>query len=430
MVERVTLAQARRIALAAQGLHRGSAAGAVRRPPGLRQLTATAQRLGVIQIDSVNVLARAHLMPLYSRLGPYDINMFDRMNSQHPRRLVETWAHEASLVPVETWPLLAFRRQRSRDHWVHIAGAGGNDNAVIEAVLELLKERGPLTASQVQKELSHQLPAHRTALGDGWGWRWSSAKGALEILFYEGEVTSAGRNPQFERIYDLTNRVLPPEILSNTPQIPDAIKTLVEISAKAHGIATERDLFDYFRLKNKYARAYVKPAIAALVEEGVLTPTEVTGLPPGSRPEQWYLHRDAVLPRRAARQTLLSPFDPLVFERTRLQTLFGVDYRIEIYTPKEKRQYGYYVLPFLDGERISARVDLKADRAHKTLLVQAAHAEPFIPDTEYAAIAERLLIELQQLAAWLGLEQIEIKPQGSLAGALQRSSAAVVSRWE
>ena len=411
--ERLSLSQARRVALAAQGLHRP-------RPevvPGLRQVTAAVRRLGVLQIDSVNVVARAHLVPLFSRLGPYDVALLDRLHARSPRRLVEAWAHEASFVPVETWPLLDWRRRGYRDHaWGSIVAVPERHPVELALVREIVAARGPVTAAQVHTELEALAATPGRRSQENWGWNWTAAKHVLEFLFFTGEVVAAGRTPQFERRYDLAERALPREVV-DAPPVTDAeaIRGLVEISARAHGVATPRDLRDYFRLWRGITKALLPVAIAELVEDGTLVPVEIEGLR-----GPWYRHREAVLPRRAAGTALLSPFDPLVFERSRLEELFGTTYRIEIYVPAAKRQYGYYVLPFLEDERITARVDLKADRQAGVLRVQAAHAEPWSTPTT----AERLAGELRTMAAWLGLSDVVVAPRGDLA----RPLAAAVGR--
>lgn len=402
-MESMSLSQARRVAVAAQGLHRA------RRPAGaptMRQVQGVIDRLGLLQIDSVNVLARAHLLPVFSRIGPYDTALLDRAAGRAPRRLVETWAHVASFVPPETWPLLEWRRRAYRtEAWGVIAGVPLDHSAEVEEVRRLVADHGPISAAQIHDRLveaGRGRPRSRVE----WGWNWTVAKRVLEFLFFTGEVTSARRNAAFERLYDLPERVLPAHVLAAAP-VPDdvALRALVETGARAHGVGTARCFKDYFRLRGKAADR----AVAELAEDGVLVPVTVRGWA-----ERTYLHRDAVLPRRADGQALLAPFDPLVFERTRLERLFGTVYRIEIYVPEPRRVHGYYVLPFLEDERVTARVDLKADRQAGVLRVQAAHAEPWAT----AGTPARLAAELWSMAGWLGLSGVVVAPRGDLAGAL------------
>ncbi|NMR20804.1 winged helix-turn-helix domain-containing protein [Cellulomonas fimi] len=390
-VDVLTLQQARRVALAAQGLDRPRPA------PGatvtLRHLQQVVDRIGLLQIDSVNVLARAHLMPLFSRLGPYDPTVLDRAAGTAPRRLVEYWAHMASYVPPETYRLLEWRQRRYRtEAWGSLSGAELAHSTVIAEIRELIARQGPMTASQVHLHHEADHPRTRTE----WGWNWTVAKRALEFLFFTGEVTSARRNAAFERCYDLTERVLPPVVLAAPPVADDdAIRALVEISARAHGLGSLRCLADYFRLRPEPTRK----AVAELVEDGVLLPVQVRGWD-----RSVFLHRDARRPRRVHARALLSPFDPVVFERRRLEELFGMRYRIEIYVPAPKRVHGYYVLPFLLGDRFAARVDLKADRARGVLRVLAAFREQGAPPETAAELAA----ELEALAGWLGLDGVEV----------------------
>lgn len=402
----MTLGAARRTALAAQGLAGGRPDG----PVTAARFRATVARLGLLQIDSVNVLARAHLLPVYSRLGPYDTTLLDKAAGRAPRRLVEYWAHEASYIPPSTFRLLEWRRRRYRDQaWGSISATEASHSAEVQAIREIVTAHGPLTATEVERYLG-------SASGrpdDGWGWRWSIAKRALELLFFTGEITSAGRTASFERRYDLVERVLPAEVLAlPAPSDAECVRGLVEIGARAHGVGTLRCFSDYFRLKGPAPRA----ALAELLEDGVLEPVVVDGWDRAT-----FRHRDASTPRRATAQTLLSPFDPLVFERRRLAELFGTHYRIEIYVPAPRRVHGYYVLPFLEGESITARVDLKADRRAGTLRVLSAHRDPESTDQTPAALAT----ELGVLAGWLGLENVEVERTGDLARDL---SAALDSR--
>ena len=380
-MERISLPQARRIALAAQGFggHRPAQIGTL-------QLRRLLDRIHLHQIDSVNVMSRAHYLPAFSRLGSYHRADLDRMawGSRRERRLFEYWGHEASLLPIEFQPLLRWRMaqaERGDAAWTGMRTFATERRADAMAILERIRCDGPLSASDFD---SHKGQS-------GW-WEWSDVKRALEWLFWAGHITTATRRNNFERVYDLTERVLPAAILARpTPRETEAHQILIDRAARAHGIATERELRDYFRQSPEQART----AIQSLAEEGVLIPVTV----PGWR-HAW-LHRDARRPRRIEAQALLVPFDPLIWERGRTERLFGFHYRIEIYVPAEKRLHGYYVLPFLFDGQLVGRVDLKADRKRGQLLVQSATFEPHEPpDSRHA-----LEIELARMAAWLGLEQ-------------------------
>jgi uncharacterized protein YcaQ len=397
VTERISAGAARRIALAAQGLIKPRSEGPIER----RQLMKLLGRLHLHQIDSVNVLARAHYLPAFSRLGPYSRVVLDGLAWSRPRKLFEYWAHEASLLPLDLHPLVRWRMaraERGEAGWKSLRAFRTERKAEADAALARIVAEGPLAASDFE------------AKGAGGWWGWSSAKAALEWLFLTGRITTAMRRNSFERVYDLTERVIPARILDlPTPSEPDAHRALLELAARAHGLGTARDLRDYFRL----SPADAAPRIAELVEEGLLLPVQV---------EDWretaYLHRDAKRPRRAEGRALLVPFDPLIWERARTERLFGLRYRIEIYTPAERRVHGYYVLPFLLRDRIVARVDLKADRQSGALLVQAAHAEPDPPPDTAAELAA----ELRLMASWLGLERVEVKPLGNFAPSLARES--------
>ena len=413
-IESLTLSQARRVALRAQGLDRSRRTPVG--PANLRHLMSVVDRTGLLQIDSVNVLVRAHLMPTFSRLGPYDVALLDRAAGRRPRRLVEAWAHEASLVPPATWRMLGWQRRSWRDRWWGAQDGFVHTHAAeLDVVRAMVRDRGPVTARQVHEQFAASHPRS----GSGW-WDWTVAKESLERLFFIGEVAVAGRTTAFERRYDLPERVLPAEVLAaSEPVEADAVRTLVEIGARAHGVATLRCLADYFRMTTQRAAA----AVDDLVEDGVLSPVRVLGW---NRPA--FRHRDASVPRRATGSALLSPFDPLVFERRRLEELFGTRYRIEIYTPAHRRVHGYYVLPFLMGERIAARVDLKADRGAGVLLVQAAHHEAHedARASRPAEVAAALADELWLLADWLALADVTVPPSahGDLVTAVRGELAA------
>jgi uncharacterized protein len=402
-VESFSAAQARRIALAAQGLAKARPAAVADGPlpasPNGRALLRAVDRLGLLQIDSVNVLVRAHYMPLFSRLGPYAATLLDEA-AYRRRHLFEYWGHEASLLPMRLQPLLRWRMARA-EQGVGIYGGlarfGRERRPYIDAILAELADRGPLSAGELSEG----------GRGKGSWWGWSDGKRALEWLFWAGLVTVCSRRG-FERVYDLPERVLPAAVLAApTPPVEDAQRALLRIAAEAMGIATERDLRDYFRMDVADARA----RIAELVENGDLLPVTVRDW---DRPA--YLAPSARLPRRVHAQALLSPFDPLVWERSRAERLFGFRYRIEIYTPAHKREHGYYVLPFLLGERMAARVDLKADRQKRQLCVLAAHAEPGVDIGETAAA---LAETLGCMTGWLGLDGISVADRGDLAAALR-----------
>jgi uncharacterized protein YcaQ len=322
---------------------------------------------------------------------------------------VEYWAHVAAFMPVELWPAMRHRMRRYREQG-HAWTGLPERRELVGGLLAELRERGASTARELDRDL-----AGRPRVRQNWGWNWSETKQALEYLFLAGEVAVAGRNQQFERLYDLPERVLPPAVLeAPTPSPEEAARELVRRAATAHGVATEPCLRDYFRMQPASART----AVRELVEAGVLLPVRIEGW---ERPA--YLHRDAALPRTVRARALLSPFDPVVWERSRTEHLFDFRYRIEIYVPAAKRVHGYYVLPFLLGDRIVARVDLKADRRTRTLRVLGSFAEPGAPAEAAAELAEELL----DLAGWLDLDEVEVSANGDLACALAPAVRAALS---
>ncbi|MXQ11959.1 winged helix-turn-helix domain-containing protein [Microvirga makkahensis] len=381
---KLSLAQARRIALAAQGFHETRPGG-----PNARHVKRLLQRSHLLQIDSVNVLVRAHYMPLFSRLGAYDRTLLEKL-AYHPkkRETFEYWGHEASLIALDLQPLFRWRMARAaagEGIYGGLARFGREKRAFIDQVRREIETRGPMGAGDLSIG----------GKGQGSWWGWSDGKRALEWLFWAGEVTTATRRG-FERIYDLPERVLPSEVLNApTPDEEEAQRELLRRAIRALGIASERCLRDYFRLEAQDA----KLRIPELVEAGDLVPVAVDG---------WngpvYLDPRARIPRRVEARALVSPFDPIVWERTRTERLFDFRYRIEIYTPAEKREFGYYCLPFLLDERIVARVDLKADRARGALVAHSIHPEAAVAPEE---IAPALGAELRLMAEWLGLERID-----------------------
>jgi uncharacterized protein YcaQ len=381
--ERLSSSEARRLALASQGF----AEPRPRSTPNGWDLRRVLSRVGLVQIDSVNVLERAHYLPAFSRLGPYDREALDRLSHRAPRRLFEYWGHEASLLPVDLQPLLRWRMDRAADDaWGGMRRVQRDRPDLVAEVLAQVRQRGPIAAS----ELDHDEPRR----SEPW-WSWSDAKRAIEFLFWSGQVSSARRR-RFERLYDLPERVLPAKVLAApTPSVADAQRELVRIASGSLGIAAERDLRDYFRLPT----AETKLRIAELVEAGELLPVEVEGW----GRTQGYLANGARIPRKVDAAALIGPFDSLLWERSRLERVFGFEYRLEIYVPAPKRRHGYYVLPFLLGDRLVARVDLKADRVAGILRVQAAHLEDHAP----ADTRDALRAELASMGEWLGLDTDE-----------------------
>jgi uncharacterized protein YcaQ len=407
-LDRITAASARRIALAAQGF-------ATPRPTGridARHLRKVISGLGLLQLDSVNVFCRSHYMPVFSRLGPYPRDVLDKMAAHltgpvtprsiarpRGRELFEYWAHEASLLPLDTQRLLRWRMSNvDADAWGGIVRVNRENPGLVDEVRQLVTAQGPIRAAQTGVERPPRQP--------GQMWNWHNGKIALEYLFFSGQVSAACR-VNFERLYDLTERVVPAEVLTApTPPAADAQRELVRIAARALGVATEPDLGDYFRLP----RAASKARVAELVESGELLPVAVDGwVAPG------YLWPSARRPRRVQARALLTPFDSLIWFRERTERLFGFRYRIEIYTPAAQRVHGYYVLPFLLGESLVARVDLKSDRQAGVLRVQSAFAEP---DVDHGHVSAELAAQLRVTGDWLGLDRVEVMPRGDLAAQL------------
>lgn len=386
--------QARRIAIAAQGLARPRPDRAVT----TRDLQRVVDTVGLVQIDSVNVLARSQYLPFFSRLGPYDTALLDRMRDRAPRRMVEYWAHEASLMPPSTWPLMDHpRMQRALDgSWGGMQRVAQDHPDLVAAVLAEVESGQPRTARAIEAALGHEGSGTK----EDWGWNWSLVKNALEQLFWAGQISSAGRTSQFERRYASLARVVPkgesgpwldPAL---RPPPEDAYVELVRIAARAHGLSTEADLADYFRLP----REDVRPALARLVADGEVEEVGVVG-----STRSWFLHEGARRPRAVHARALLSPFDSLVWHRPRIEALFDFHYRLEIYTPAHKRVHGYYVLPFLLGDRLVGRVDLKADRAAGVLRARQVSWEPGRGGADDRREMDE---ELGEMATWLGLRDV------------------------
>lgn len=400
-IERLSAARARRLALGAQGFADPRPRGV----PDRRALRRVLGRTGLVQIDSVNVVVRAQYLPLFSRLGGYPAAMLDRAAYRAPRELFEYWGHEASLLPVADQPLLRWRMAEAHEHaWGGMRQIVQERPGFVGDVLAEVRRAGPVSAG----DLEHLHEGERPRRGGPW-WDWSHVKRALEFLFWAGEVTTAARRG-FERLYDVPERVLPAAVLAApTPSREDAQRELVRRAARSLGVATARDLRDYYRLPAAGAAA----AVESLVADGGLLPVAVEGWRAPA-----YLDPGARIPRRVDARALLAPFDPLVWERDRTERIFGFRYRIEIYVPAQRRVHGYYVLPFLLGDRLVARVDLKSDRAAGVLRVQAAFAEPDAPP----GTASELAAELATLASWLGLSGVTVADRGDLAAPLHALS--------
>jgi uncharacterized protein YcaQ len=394
-------AEARRIALAAQGFARERPAAV-----GTRQLNGALARMATLQIDSVNVFARSHYMPLFSRLGAYDTALLDRLLFARRPSYVEYWAHVAAFIPAEDWSLFRFRMDDHRAKYATNADGWVSTHAeIVDWVRAELGARGPLRPAQIEHD------AAQGRRGPWWGW--NDVKLALEYLWLLGEVAIAGRRG-FERRYALAEQVIPAAVLASPVARPDAIRELVGRAARAYGAATASDLADYWRIRDRRA---VLTAIEELTSAGELTPVVVDGWQSAGRPAKAWLHRDAVLPRRLDASAILTPFDPVVWFRDRAERLFDFEYRIEIYTPSPQRRFGYYSLPVLVGDDIVGRLDLKADRATATLLVQSAWWEKDRP----ADAAERVAGEVRLAAFWQGLERISVSRWGDASDDLARA---------
>lgn len=398
----LTLGQARRIAVAAQGFSEAKPSGAVTRAH-LRRLIS---RIQVLQLDSVSVVVRAHYAPVFSRLGPYDRNVLDRSAWSHsaksPRLLVEYWAHEAALMAVDDWPLMRWR-MREYEHGRWGTEIVRKNAKLADDVVAAVAELGPSTAGQIEAHLESEPRGRK-----GPWWDRSDTKWVAEALWASGVLTTATR-VGFARHYDLTERVLPPDVVGRVVDDDEAVRELALRGATALGVATEADIRDYFRLSPKQS----KPAVARLLAEGELEAVEVEGwkAPAYVRPVQ-------TVPRVDRGTALLCPFDPLIFFRPRVERLFDFHYRIEIYVPQPKRQFGYYVWPFLLDGQLVGRVDLKAERTQDALNVVGAFAEA---GQDERRVAEALAGELRSMASWLGLGDVVVGERGDLAGALRRS---------
>lgn len=400
MTRSLSVEQARRLTLASQGFLDVPDRRGVNR----RDLRRMMGRLKLLQLDSVPVIIRTQYMPGFSRLGPYRPELLDEI-AYRDDEWFEAWAHEASVMPVAHEPLFRWHKERCRngDTWKHLVRYAAKEASYIDSVLAELKDRGPLLAS----ELSDPRPG----LDSGWG-RTSGGAVALDWLFRIGEV-GIRREGNFEKRFDLLSNIVPAEIISQpTPTVEEALKDLLVLSAEAFGVGTANDLLDYFRLPVRAAR----PLLAELVEDGRLIDAQVRGW---DKPA--FMVPDVSIPRKKPRRALLSPFDPVVWYRDRCERLFDFFYRIEIYVPAAKRQWGYYVLPFLMGDRIVGRVDVKTDRKEKVLRVPAAwveeHAEPH-------EVAGELAAELHDLARFVGVERVEVGAAGDLSSELRGAVTA------
>lgn len=401
----LTAAQARRTAIAAQGLHRRRPDPVGDRTPNRGHFRRLVERIGVLQIDSVNVLARAHYLPTFSRLGGFPTALLDGAawpSRPRDRTLLESWAHVASLVPVAVEPLLRWRQQAMGVRWRPDDILTAHPD-LMDRIMRVIADHGPISAGGVEKILGTPGKGR-----PGW-WEWSATKRVCEYLFLSG-ITSVADRRGFERHYDLSERVVPGAVRAvPTPDPATAQRELVALAIRHHGIGSVGDIADYYRLRNDDTRR----ALVELAEEGVVLPVQVRGWK-----ERAWLDVGAAMPRSADGQALLCPFDPLIWHRPRTERLFGVHFRIEIYTPEPKRVHGYYVFPLLVGDEIVGRFDLKADRAAGQLLVQASWVEGDA-DPDVAVVAA--VAELREMARWLGLERIVVRPRGDLADRLERA---------
>jgi uncharacterized protein len=402
---KITLAQGRRIALAAQGFAEPKPQGRIDR----RHIRKVFDRIGVLQIDSVNVLTRSEELPIFARLGPHPRNLVREMEADG--ELFEYWAHEASLLPMAHQPFFRWKQQQVRDGdykvWPNMARLRAEQPEFLEQVRLEVQARGPIAASELSRS-----SAKPRSKDDRWGWRWDEAKTAVESLFWGGEVVGR-RRANFEREYSVpAEREAEPAVAAQPLSEKLARLELLRIASRCIGIGTEKDLADYHRLNLPAAR----PLIAQLVENGELLPVSIDGWS-----HHLFLHPNAKIPRQVNARALLSPFDSLIWERTRTEQLFGMRYRVEIYVPQAKRLHGYYVLPFLLGEELVARVDLKADRQAGELLVQATWGEPGI---DQGRVASELASELRSMATWLGFEKVVVKPVGDLYQLLKKALRA------
>ncbi len=401
MVDTVSPALARRIALTAQGFGR-----ALPDSPGLRQVGGVVERLGLLQIDSVNVFERSHYLPAFSRVGDYDRRLLDRLTGGPRGRMLEYWAHQAAFIPRDLWPLFEFRREEYRRAGSDWGGWLVENRSLADWLRSELETHGPMRASAIEHDANERR-------GPWWGW--SDVKRTLEWMFRVGEVVCVERQ-RFERVYALPEQVLDAALLGPPPDEADAVRELVSRAASALGIATEADLADYWRMK----RVPVRAAVRDLEDAGELVPVQVTGWTTGARPTPTWVHRDARRPRRVEAAAVLSPFDPVVWFRPRTERLFDFHYRIEIYTPEPDRKFGYYSLPVLIDDDVVGRVDLKSDRKARVLRVQSAWVEPGAP----ADTAARLIPVLRRAASWQGLDDIDVVARGDLAPALAAELAA------